>query len=288
MSSTSENTTSEVHSTFQEVFDHFLIFCEKTLQHNSKTELLLKSRPNIIYVSLDRYRKVYNKTRESSGHLEKFREIYNKCRSKILNDELEEFMEWFREQTFKITPTEKSKSVIHITVIFRNCCRMAEEILEKAERTKDDSSYSDPAFLYPESFMLHLFRIFYHCADETDRTTIISKFVEKLESTLDVTKGDAATGDGLNDLFSAAQNMARGIGLEMPKDTPSFSGKQFRDAIKSVTTDPQITETIKDVLSGVNLNDPSNIPTALSKLVERMNLNAKEVPPGIQKSLDVK
>lgn len=286
------DSVSHVNATFQEVFDHFLNFAEKVLQYNISGELILASvnnQSNAIQASLNNYRKVYNKTRESSKHIEKFTEIYIKCRAKFLQDiDLDTFMDWFRSTSFIISPQEKSRSKILLTAIFRNCCRIAEHISDEADRNPEraDQLYNDPAAMYPEMFMLHLFRIFYYCADETDRTTMINQRIDDIEETLGLTKDQIpSSGDGLRDLFSAATEMAQSIGINVPKSVAPMTGGQFRDAIKTITQDPQTRAAMKDIFTDVDLNDPSNVPGAIGKILQRMQENAKRPPDAVQKSL---
>lgn len=281
------------HPSFPETFDHFLTFAEKVLQFNVSGELLLTSvgnQSNVIQTSLTNYRKVYNQTRGSTKHIEKFRDIYGKCRPQFLHEvELDTFMDWFRKTSFVISPQEKSRSKILLTAIFRNCCRIAEHISEEAERNPDkaDDLYDDPAAIYPEMFMLHLFRIFYHCADETDRTTIINNRIEEIEGTLGLTKNQVpVSSDGLNDLFSAATDMAKSIGLDVPTNAPQMSSGQFREAINTLTKDPSTREAIRDIFQGVDLKDPKNMPGAVGKILQRMQSNAEQPPEAIKRSLN--
>ena len=278
-------------ASFPETLDNFIVFAEKVLQYDTTGELKLTSlgnQSNAVQAGLNGYRAVYNKTRTSPKHVEKFREVYVKCRSLFLKElPLDAFMEWFEKMGFTIMPQEKSRNKIHLTIIFRNCVRIAEHIAAEAEKhpEKESQLLNDPAAVYPEHFMLYLFRLFYHCADETDRQTMLVSRIEELETTLGLRKNEVPlVSDGLSDLFSAAREMAEGIGLKIPKNTPAFSGSQFKEVLTQFTKNDDTKKALKGIFEGVNINDPKEIPGAIGKLLNKMQQTASEPPEAVQRA----
>ena len=287
-------------STFTEALDYFINFAERVLKQKSSGGGSLLSggnQSNAIQVALTRYRTVYNRSREGRGHVEKFTDVYNKCKREQLLDEvdLEPFMEWFTKTSFVIAPLAKSKSKIMLTAIYRNCCRIADDINEEAEREKDpqksEQLYNNPANLYPEMFMLHLFRIFSHCADEIDNTTIINKYIGDLEELLGLSENQQPTtsSGGFGDIFSSIKKVASNLGINLPDNVEPPDMKQLGDAMESMSSDPTVKNVFGEMMKGVNLDDPSKLPStlpaAVGKLMERMADNAKEVPETVKRSM---
>jgi len=279
------------YSTFTETLDHFFIFAEKVLQYDTTCDLKLtasKHQSNAVQSALNGYKAVYNKTRDSKKHLEKFNEVYQKCRPQFLKQtSLDNFMEWFENSSFTILPQQKSRNKIHLTIIFRNCVRIAEHIAREAEKHPDKESQmlNDPAAVYPEHFMLYLFRLFYHCADDTDRHTIINPHIDELEKNLGLCKNEVpVVSDGLSDLFTAARDLAGDIGIDLPKNAPAVSGKQFKEMLGQFTKDENTKKALKGIFEGVNINDPKEIPNAIGKLLGKMQQNAKETPDAIKRA----
>ena len=278
-------------TSFTESLDSFIAFAEKVLQYDTTGELKLTSmgnQSNAVQAGLNGYRAVYNKTRESQKHVQKFKEIYLKCRPQFLKElPLDSFMEWFEKMGFTIMPQEKSRNKIHLTIIFRNCVRIAEHIAGEAERNpeKESQLLNDPAAVYPEHFMLFLFRLFYNCTDETDRQTMLVSRIEELETTLGLRKNEVPlVSDGLSDLFSAAREMAEGIGLNIPKNTPAISGTQFKEVLGQFTKNEDTKKALKGIFEGVNINDPKEIPGAIGKLLGKMSATAQETPEAVQRA----
>jgi hypothetical protein len=278
-------------STFNDALDNFIVFAEKILQYDTAGEMKLSSlgsRSNAIQTGLMGYRNVYNKTRESLKHVEKFREVYDKCRPQFLRDlPLDDFMDWFEKTGFTIMPQPNSRNKFHLTIIYRNCVRIATRIDEEAEKfpEKKGDLLNDPAAVYPEHFMLYLFRIFYHCADETDRQTIINPQIDELEIALGLKKNEVPElGDGVFDIISAAKDVAKDIGINIPKNAQIPSGAQFKQALSQITKDKNTRETLKSVFDGVDINDPKNMPSAIGRLLSKMTEAAQETPDAVKRA----
>lgn len=278
--------------TFNETFDQFLIFAERVLQYDTSGEFKLSAtgnQANATQTALNGYQNIYNKTRQSPKHIEKFREVYLKCRPLLVKEiPTDNFMEWFEKSTFVITPQEKSRNKIYLTVIFRNCCRIAEHIADEAERDPSkENLLNDPAATYPEHFMLYLFRLFYICADETDRQTMINSRIAELETKLRLGKDEVpAMSDGLNEIFSAARGLAEDIGINVPKDAPPISSNQFREMLGQFTKSDDTKKALKGMFEGVNISDPKQIPNAIGKILGKMQENASKPPEAVRRSME--
>ena len=289
-----ETNFTETSPSFSETFDHFLIFAEKVLEYSPSGELQLNlnASGNAVKAGLNGYRSVFNKSRESSKHVEKFREVYMKCRPAFLKElSMDAFMEWFSadNRSFTITPQEKSRNKICLSIIFRNSVRIAEQIADQAEKhpEKAEQLLNDPAAVYPEHFMLYLLRLFYHCADETDRKTMIIPRIQELESQLSLKKDEVPmVSNGISDIFGAISDIAREAGLDIPKNAPQINGSQIKEALGMLTSDENVKKGIKDVFGGVDLKNPKNITGVIGKVLEKMTQTAQETPEPVKRSME--
>ena len=285
--------TSEQFPPFTTALDNFFILAERVLEYNAGGELILgSSKTNGIRTGFNGYREIYNQTRESKKHIEKFTEVYKKCRPEFIKEpnSTEDFMVWFRDNSsFIVSPMIKSPRKLYLTVIFRKCCKIVENIDDEAKRAtpeKADQLLSDPASIYPEHFMLCLFRIFYHCADEIDRRTMILPRIKELETMIGISKHEVpAATDGLSDFFTSMTQMAREAGVEVPAgQIPQVSGNEFRDAMAGMTKDPQVKGIVKELFAEVK--GAKDLPSAIGQIFAKMQTNAAQLPVPVQKSMD--
>lgn len=279
--------------TFTETMDNFLILAEKVLQYDTSGELVVQTsgQASGIQVALNGYRMIYNKTRDLPGHVNRMREVYTKCRSLFLRDvNLDDFMEWFGEKTsFIIAPKEGSRNKLYLTSIFRNCTRIASHIAEEAKRspTKADDLFSNPAAVYPEYFTLYLFRMFHHCAEPSDRETLISPRIKELEKILNLAQDEAPIiSDGLSELMSMAGELASDMGIDVPKNAKGFNGTQLKQVMSEWSKNGDMKNTVKSFFDGVDLKNTKDLPGAISKVLDKMQETAKAVPEPVQRSLN--
>lgn len=291
---TGENNGEKIEVTsFIEALDNLIVFAEKILHYDTTGGLSvssLGSKSNAIQTGLNGYRVIYNKTRQSTKHVEKFKEVYDRCRIQFLKEiPLDDFMEWFGKQGFTITPLPNSRNKICLTIIFRNCVRIAENIAAESEKypQKAEEILNDPAAVYPEHFMLHIFRIFYHCADETDRQTMILPQIEELERALGLRQNEVPqVSDSLTDALEYARETLDelDIGFKLPKNSKLPKGMNMKQALDQAKNNPDAKKFLKDAFQGVNLNDPKNLPNAIGKLLGKMTENASTVPEAVQRA----
>lgn len=280
-------------TSFTVALDNLIVFAEKILHYDTSGGLSLSSlgnKSNAVQTGLSGYRTVYNKTRQSPKHVEKFKEVYDKCRLQFLKEmPLDDFMEWFGKQGFTITPQPNSRNKICLTIIFRNCVRIADNIAADAERypQKAEELLNDPAAVYPEHFILYLFRIFYHCADETDRQTMIVPQIEELEKALGLRQNEVPpVSNSLTEVLDYARDTLEDldIGFKIPKGAKLPQGMNWKQALDQAKQNPEARGALKEVFQGVDLNDPKNLPGAIGKLLGKMSDNAKEVPEAVKRA----
>lgn len=140
------------------------VFCEEVMSYNKQN-------------TVQSYHSIYN-----FKHFERFKEVYRLCRPQFIKDmPLKDFINWFKnvpEQGFCLS------------IIFRKCSKIATDIETEADKYffRPEEILNNPAAVYPERFILYLFRIFYYCADKIDRKTLIQPRIEELENMLGIRK----------------------------------------------------------------------------------------------------
>lgn len=282
--------------TFTDALDNLIVFAEKILHYDTSGGLSISSlgnKSNAVQTGLTGYRSIYNKTRTNPiKHIEKFKEVYNQCRSQFIREiSLDDFMEWFQNKGFTITPQPNSRNKFCLTIIFRNCVRIAQNIAEEADRVspeKAEELFNDPAAVYPEHFMLYLFRVFYHCADETDRQTMIISRIEELEKALGLRKDETPPVSGdLMDVLNYASSEFAELGIKMPK-LPSNAkmppGMSLKQLMTEAKKSGKAKEAFKEMFDGVDLTNPKHIPGVVNKLMTKMGENATEIPEAVKRA----
>lgn len=274
---------------FTETFDKLFELAENVLKYNTNGELSLLTQASAIQVGLNKYKLVYEQTKENPAkHIEKFKEVYSKCRPQLIKSkDLDSFMLWFKDSSLLIQPGEKAQSKIYLTVIFRNCCRIAENIAEQVDKDPSKAYLSnDPAAVYPEYFMLYLFRLFSHAADQVDRDAILIPKITQLEVTLGLKKDQSPVmSDGLSDLFSAVGDIAKDMGISLPNGGQGLSAPDFQQMLGSLKN-PETKNQMKEMFKGVNLKDAKDLPKLFERLMGKMSETATQVPEPVQRSLD--
>ena len=312
-SSSSTSTVEKVENPkkFTDVFDEFFIFAEKILAYVPSNDILgtavgrMNGESNSVQVALRGYKRVYNdcdETRNHEMHVQKMKEIYDKCRPFLLatkkSDEtsVSSFITWLNKKSaLTMSLKEKSKNKILFSAIARKCCSIADAIEENADEAEKAGDMAlaqqyldDPVSLFPEKFILHLLRLFYFCADETDKRVIIAPKIKEMESMLglseDQTPSHGGANEGLNGLISMATKAAKAMGVKDIPDNIDINSKQFTDVLNTLTKSGALEGTLKNVFAGINMNDMSGIPAAISQVVNRMKETGVAVPEGVQKA----
>ena len=290
-----ENVEEEVTS-FTDALDNLIIFSEKVLVYGATGELNLSSigsKSNAIQTGLNGYRGIYSKTRDSPKHVEKFKEVYDVCRPLLVKDvSMEEFMNWFdKKSAFTILPTAGSRNKICLSIIFRKCAVIAANIASDSEKypQKAEELLNDPAAVYPEHFMISLFRLFYHCAEQIDRQTMIVPRIEELERSLGLNKNEVPqTGDFMAQVMDGGRDFLEEMtGQKLPKNMklPAGMGNMdIKSMMKGFSSDPGNKEKFQKIFKGVDCKNPAQIPNIVSNLLTTMAETAAEEPEAVKRA----
>lgn len=275
---------------FSDAMDSFLIFAETVLSYSPQGfKKVDENSRNKFKIHLGYYKVIFNKMRESKMHQKLFTEVYRECRPLMIKfPDMEEFMTAFINKTFIIKPSERSDSKIYLTAIFRYCNRVAEELDDQYEKG-NVGAHDDAASMFPESFMLHLFRLFSFCADETDKKELIAPRIELLEQSLGLRPHEVPStgGSGFDKIFHFTKNMAKEFGVEIPEGMDNTSMAQIEKTLTQLTKNEQLKDSVKKIIGNTDYRDPSKIQDMISNLAKMMGDTAKNPPPELLKAMEV-
>jgi hypothetical protein len=264
---------------FEDTLDKFMEFINSVLRYSPGGNIVVKSS-SVIQTAYNGYKNVLSKTKPQS-HLKLYKEVYLQCEHKLKTNNLDDFMEWFRDKTnFTISPREKTRNKLLLTTIFRNCCRVSEQLADEAE--KNPEALEEPGNLFPENFMLFLLRIFYYCTD--DKAVLINHITE-LEEKLNLDKGsDPDVTDPFNDMVAFASEAASKAGIQMPATMQPSQKKELRKMVSTFIKDKSTQETLRSVLKDVDIRNPKNFPKTIGKLLQKMGEDPEE-PEAVKQSM---
>lgn len=275
---------------FQDVLDSFLIFSEKVLSYSHDgVKKVSENSSNKLKICLGYYKDVFNKTRTKKIHLTLFEEVYKKCRPLMLAyPDIQEFMGKFMNETIVIKINKESNSRIYLSAIFRYCTKIAQEIDKKYQDKLEHDAINDPASAYPESFMLHLFRLFSFCADETDKNQLLNPKVEQLERSLNLKPNEApsAGGSGFDSILHFSKKIAKEFGLNMPPQIDTMATSDVEGMINNLMKNEQLKGSVKEALGNIDYSDPSKLQDVFTNLAKVMESNVKNPPADLVKAMN--
>ncbi|AYV86100.1 MAG: hypothetical protein Solivirus6_9 [Solivirus sp.] len=302
-----ENEEKEI--TFQTHFDALLRFCAEILKYKMNADLQLESvtNSNIIKTFLNNYHHIYKQTREKPSHVFAVQEVWALCQKHLKRDrkdqtvDLISFAHWLPNSSLSIRPPiENTRAKIMITSIYINADRISNTINAKAEfaqKTGDqkaaDELYANPAFNYSNKFILLLLRLFQYSVSKDNKIVftpieIVSEAILKLEQELGMRPDEEPEyGSGLGDILSIINDLTNTVGIKLPNLPPGgLSKKNLNRAMGEMRSKPDLKSKFQNMFDGlnINVNDPSSLPQAFSKLMSTMQETAKQEPEFIQRS----
>lgn len=250
-------------TSFQQSFTELLEFAKKILKGSSSTRFLSETK---------QYERLFEKTSETDAQLDKHKKLFAPAMRSCMKhvDDIDGFMEWFYTDApaFVIRPSEKSKCQVRLNVIFRHCVRLAKDVPEDSD---------DKASLYPECFMVYLFRIF-SCIDEDER---VADTLKELESILD--PSDLSPDDATDSIFGVVQNIANDMGIEGSGDV---SSSDFKKAITDFQQS-EFKDKLVNMFKGVDFSSGDGLQQLVTSFTDQMKENAEAEPPAITRSKNI-
>lgn len=255
----------------------------------------ISNTPNPVIVSLTKYRDVVEDegSENITSHIDYFLEIYSKNRRDICRGYLNDH--WLRRNDSSAFFTFKGKK-ISLSLIYDISCT----IRDKAERDLEGvpgAIEGNPSLVYPEVFLLHLYRIFRESITISSRTELksdletINKNIVKLEELLslrpvdpknDTTQKDLALPNTNTNGNNPASVIAELLGnLNMGKG--QFDAGSIFNMIGGLTAnmDPRMKAGLDELASEVKGKD---LMSAASILINKVTAENPEMAETVKKT----
>jgi hypothetical protein len=237
-------------------FDH----CVRILESYQKLQII--SNDNHILRNLQRYKIVYNMT-EVDTHIPYFQKVFRTYRDdlynvlkddKFLKDEniVIQYGEEIEDPDLK-KRSEKRK--IEISSIYKISVEVQTTFEESLKGLPESARGSNPELHYPQTLLLHLFRIFYAIYPQNKE---VLKVVQTLEKDLGITSNNTKKSN--NSLVEIAENAKKILGNGgnndllkslLPGDLKLPSNEEMTQKFQEAMKDPVVSETLGATMSSV-------------------------------------
>ena len=280
-SQNSQNSQKEnkIEITFDKELSNLIKISEEILEFKAKNEILYNDTQ---LKRLRKYKKCNERSEESDreDHGWIFKDLFERYKSKII---LEYNGEWLRKANiilqYGANRNVKNDLKFPLSYIFRAAIEISENSKRILKNVPDDIYVKHIEIIYPEIFLLHLYRIFriicnikignriYIATDsEIKKLKNICLELSKKVGISEENKVNQSN-NNINGLFNLATNIMRNIGIDVPED-----------ATKNIDLDKTL---------GNVLNDPNtkNIITNLMGKIQKNN-NIQDIVKDIASELD--
>lgn len=283
---------------FSKSLSGLLKFMLKVMRERENNRI--STTPNPVIIALTKYRDAVEDAISANNiteHVEFFTEVYLKNRRDICRGYLNDH--WIRRNDSTAFFSYKGKK-ISLSLIYDISCT----IREKAERELDGlpgASEGNPSLVYPEAFLLHLYRIFRECCvidkdlsakpESKGEIEILTKNIVKLEELLslrppdpksDTTQKDLALPQSQNS--SSPMNALAGImsNLNMGGNG-QFDASSIFNMISGMASnmDPRMKQGLDEIASEVKGKD---LMGAMSTLINKVTSENPEMATEVKKA----
>ncbi len=209
MSSTQQQT----YQSFDTSFKRLLLLCKDIVKKKKDTLKLNldekeEQKCTAILKSVERYDKLYTKTAPNNRnyHCKLFVDLYQTIKSQIMSDQ-EINDTWLQKKDVVIEIIFDRKSNLEFSIPVGKIYLMA--IVLRNEATKKVTMKEYEELLYPDRFLLYLFRIFKSLSTKDGETTKLETHIETLEKNLGLNNpsGGSNSLQGINSIIGMANTM---------------------------------------------------------------------------------
>jgi hypothetical protein len=248
----------------EQVFDSeikkFFDMSVKILETHQKNQIV--SNDNHTLRNLQRYRIVYNMT-EPQNHIPYFQKVFRTYRDDLLNVLKDD--KWLLDENIVIQFGEEledpelrkrsEKRKIELSSIYKTACQLKKTTEESLKGLPDSVRESSQELIYPEIFLLHLYRIFYSIYPQNKD---LLKVIQTLEKDLGVTTPNKKLNNPLLDITENAKKiLGSGNGKNLLEsllpDLKLPSNEEMNQKLSQAMKDPVVSETI-----GMTMNNVMN------------------------------
>ena len=248
---------------FDSELKKFFEVCVKILESYAKTYFTLNpTQEHHVLRNLQRYRIVYNMT-EVSTHIHYFQNLFRLHRDDLIsilkNDQ------WFLDQNLLIQFGEEledeelrrrsEKRKIELSAIYRYAVQLRKGTEESLKGLPDSIHQQSQELIYPEVFLLHLYRVFFALYPQNKE---LERNIASLEKDLGM-KSDGKKETTGNPLLDQAKNILGGV---LPANFKLPSNDEMNQKLEQAFKDPLVSETLGSTVQ--NLMSAKNLGEGLS------------------------
>jgi hypothetical protein len=249
----------------EQVFDSeikkFFDVSLKILESYSKTFLSLHANPdNHTLRNLQRYRIVYNMT-TPDDHIPYFQKLFRNYRSELLEILKED--KWLIEGSVVIQYGEDfedevlrkraEKRKIELSQIYKYAVQLKKSVEESLRGLPESVQEQSQELIYPDIFLLHLFRILYAIYPQNKE---VQKVVQTLEKDLGISSNQRKMNPVLEGLAENAKSLFGGV---LPGNLKIPSNEEMSQKLEEAFKDPVVNETlgatVNSLMSAKNLGE---------------------------------
>lgn len=221
----------------------------KILESHSKS-FLGSSGTNSLR-NLQRYQTIYNMT-DVQTHIPYFQKLFRNYREDILNVLRDD--KWLQDENVVIQfgdeledselKKRSAKRKIEISSIYKNALQLRESVEESIKGLPDVAQESCQELIYPEIFLLHLFRIFSAIYPQNKE---LQRNIQVLEKDL----GGSLTKKPGNPLENLAENAKQLLSGVLPGNFKIPSNEEINQKFETAMKDPLVSETLGSTVNSL-------------------------------------
>jgi len=230
---------------------------------------------NPVMKCLNKYIKAYELS-EPDDHKEYFLNIYKKYRVPILKGYKND--SWLRKNSIIIQFGEGLENVnkeirIMLSSIYNTACQLRKDAETNLEGLPDEAYENCQELIYPDIFMLHLYRLFRESLppDNEDRSKL-NNLVTEIEGELGI-ESESQVQTNAPSGFSGMMNLISGLlpklGIPAPDVSKMPSEQEMSNILNNLLNNPQTQSTISNVFT--SLSDCQDLGQLATKLLSGLN-----------------
>ena len=234
----------------EQVFDtemkKFFDICVKILESHQKSFFTINTgSDNHVLRNLQRYRIVYNMT-DVQTHIPYFQKMFRNYRDELL--EVLKDDHWLLTENVVIQFGEEledeelrkrsEKRKIEISAIYKYATQLRKTIEESLKGLPDSAQEQSQELIYPEIFLLHLFRVLYAIYPQNKE---IQRNIQTIEKELGVISPVKKSSNPLENL---AENAKQIFGNVLPSNLKLPTNEEMSQKLEQAFKDPVVSETL--------------------------------------------
>jgi hypothetical protein len=229
----------------------FFDVCVKILESHQKSFL---TSDNHVLRNLQRYRIIYNMT-EVGTHIPYFQNLFRTYRDELLDVLKDDH--WLKNENVVIQFGEElededlrrrsEKRKIEISSIYRSAIQLRKTIEESLKGLPDSAQEQTQELIYPEIFLLHLFRVLFSIYPQNKD---IQRNIQTLEKDLGVSS-QTSTKKTNPLLENLTENAKQIFGNVLPNNLKLPSNEEMSQKLEQAFKDPVVSETLGSTVNSL-------------------------------------